>query len=243
MVWTCVQFHTRRNRGVRHRNLKGLNPHRVHLRTVLGSIIYYYVNIYKYTYAYCSYYSIFHSILEYKKQCFIKRDFIFPLNKDIEENNIFHSMKGYKNFCSIEERKFFHSMELYDFLSTEEYKNFYIWNKIIFSILLRDSRIFALCEGEKKFRSIEEYKNFHSMEGNNIFHSIERYKNFHSMEGNDILHSIEGCKSFHSVEGIYIFPFHREIQKNSCVKGSVQQKLRPMLLYIIQKLFSRRWTA
>ena len=27
------------------------------------------------------------------------------------------------------------------------------------------------------------------------------------------------------------------------VKGSVQQKLRPMLLYIIQKLFSRRWTA
>ena len=27
------------------------------------------------------------------------------------------------------------------------------------------------------------------------------------------------------------------------VKGSVQRKLRPMLLYIILKLFSRRWTA
>ena len=27
------------------------------------------------------------------------------------------------------------------------------------------------------------------------------------------------------------------------IKGSVQRKLRPMLLYIIQKLFARRWTA
>ena len=27
------------------------------------------------------------------------------------------------------------------------------------------------------------------------------------------------------------------------LKGSVQRKLRPMLLYIIRKLFSRRWTA
>ena len=27
------------------------------------------------------------------------------------------------------------------------------------------------------------------------------------------------------------------------LKGSVQRKLRPMLLYIIQKLFTRRWSA
>ena len=33
-----------------------------------------------------------------------------------------------------------------------------------------------------------------------------------------------------------------KIEQN-IVKGSVQRKLRPMLLYIILKLFSRRWTT
>jgi hypothetical protein len=35
----------------------------------------------------------------------------------------------------------------------------------------------------------------------------------------------------------------RQIYTFLFVKGSVQRKLRTMLLYIIQKLFTRRWTA
>ena len=46
--------------------------------------------------------------------------------------------------------------------------------------------------------------------------------------------------------GITINSWTKQSSKISCFspfKWSVQQKLRPMLLYIIWKLFSRRWTA
>ena len=45
------------------------------------------------------------------------------------------------------------------------------------------------------------------------------------------------------VQVIFHIPVLYDVPRFESFKGSVKQKLRPMLLYIIRKLFSRRWSA
>ena len=56
-------------------------------------------------------------------------------------------------------------------------------------------------------------------------------------------------KTFSNINHTYRYVFvelmliFESFLNECCFKGSVQQKLRPMLLYIIQKLFTRRWST